>query len=133
MRLPIPPIREITKNTTLTTTSPGIPPPKAEANPRASLPSSVNHNHIKLHSLIGIKKRINATAKQIIAIMLIVSFCFALFSCDNDTSKEPETTEPLVIKTQPALTTAVKINEAAKLTVEVEGGKAPYTSRSPRW
>ena len=41
--------------------------------------------------------------------------------------KEPETTEPLAIKTQPALTTAVKINEAAKLTVEVEGGKAPYT------
>lgn len=42
-------------------------------------------------------------------------------------AKEPETTEPLAIKTQPALTTAVKINEAAKLTVEVEGGKAPYT------
>ena len=37
--------------------------------------------------------------KKIIAIMLIVSFCFTLFSCDNDTSKEPETTEKYVLPT----------------------------------
>ena len=37
--------------------------------------------------------------KKTIAIMLIISFCFTLFSCDKDTSKDPETTEKYVLPT----------------------------------
>ena len=40
--------------------------------------------------------------------------------------KEPETTEPLAIKTQPGEKTAAPGTEV-EFTVEVEGGKAPYT------
>ena len=37
--------------------------------------------------------------KKVIAIMLVLSFCFTLFSCDNDSVDEPETTEKYVLPT----------------------------------
>ena len=37
--------------------------------------------------------------KKIIAILLILSFCFTLFSCDNNRDEEPETTEKYVLPT----------------------------------
>jgi peptide/nickel transport system substrate-binding protein len=37
--------------------------------------------------------------KKIIAIMLVASFCFTLFSCDNNSSNESETTEKYVLPT----------------------------------
>lgn len=37
--------------------------------------------------------------KKIVALLLILSFCFTLFSCDNNSNKEPETTEKYVLPT----------------------------------
>ncbi len=37
--------------------------------------------------------------KKVIAIMLVLSFCFTLFACDNNTADEPETTEKYVLPT----------------------------------